>query len=204
MPEKPKKLTSSKVPPGPKLPKPPVGKPVGPAALREQAKNVRSELDDISPIDFFARQKARLLDMRDAMLDQMQGVAKDSLRAKGESSAVGLHQADAGSDAYEHDFALTLLSQEQDALYEIEEALKRLEGGTYGICEMSGKEIPRTRLDANPFARFTIDCQKQLEKENRGRRRWESGPQFMDANDSFSEEEEDSSDDEDRKNKDRD
>ena len=52
-----------------------------------------------------------------------------------------MHQADAGSDAYDRDFALSLLSQEQDALYEIDEALKRIELGTYGICEMSGKPI---------------------------------------------------------------
>jgi RNA polymerase-binding transcription factor DksA len=58
-----------------------------------------------------------------------------------EASAFGMHQADAGSDAYDRDFALSLLSQEQDALYEIEEALKRVEAGTYGICEMSGKPI---------------------------------------------------------------
>ena len=66
-----------------------------------------------------------------------------------------------------------LLSQEQDALYEIEEALKRIEVGTYGVCEMSNKFIPHTRLEAIPFARFTVECQQQLEKENRGRRRWD-------------------------------
>jgi len=75
---------------------------------------------------------------------------------------------------YEKDFALSLLSQEQDALYEIEEALKRIEVGTYGVCEMSNKFIPHTRLEAIPFARFTVECQQQLEKENRGRRRWDT------------------------------
>jgi RNA polymerase-binding transcription factor DksA len=76
------------------------------------------------------------------MLDSMTGVAKDTLRSRAEgseASAFGMHQADAGSDAYDRDFALSLLSQEQDALYEIEEALKRIEMGSYGICEMSGK-----------------------------------------------------------------
>ena len=53
-----------------------------------------------------------------------------------------MHQADAGSDAYDRDFALSLLSQEQDALYEIDQALKRIELGTYGVCEMSGKQFP--------------------------------------------------------------
>jgi len=63
-----------------------------------------------------------------------------------------------------------LLSQEQDALYEIDEALKRIELGTYGKCEMSGKPIPRARLEAIPFARFTVECQSQLEKQSKATR----------------------------------
>ena len=94
---------------------------------------------------------------------------------------------------------LSLLSQEQDALYEIEEALKRIENTTYGICEMSSKPIPHARLEAIPFARFTVECQQQLEKENRGRRRWDTAPQFMDSADNFSDEEEESTDDDDKK-----
>src|SRR5438445_13234920 len=78
-----------------------------------------------------------------------------------------MHQADAGSDAYDRDFALSLLSPEQDALYEIDQALKRIEVGTYGICEMSGKPIPHTRLEAIASARFTVECQSQLEKQNK-------------------------------------
>ena len=81
-----------------------------------------------------------------------------------------MHQADAGSDAYDRDFALSLLSQEQDALYEIDEALKRIELGTYGICEMSAKPIPHARLEAIPFARFTVECQSQLEKQSKASR----------------------------------
>ena len=92
-------------------------------------------------------------------------------RAEGsEASAFGMHQADAGSDAYDRDFALSLLSQEQDALYEIDEALKRIDLGTYGKCEMSGKPILRARLEAIPFARFTVECQSQLEKQNKASR----------------------------------
>jgi RNA polymerase-binding transcription factor DksA len=100
----------------------------------------------------------------------MNGVAKDSLRSRAdgsEASAFGMHQADAGSDAYDRDFALSLLSQEQDSLYEIDEALKRLESGSYGICEMSGKAIPHVRLEALPFTRYTVECQAEIEKRNR-------------------------------------
>jgi len=116
---------------------------------------------------FLLKQRERLLQLRDSLLDAMAGVAKDNLRSRAEgseASAFGMHQADAGSDAYDRDFALSLLSQEQDALYEIEEALKRIELGTYGVCEMSGKPIAHARLEALPFARLTVECQAQLEK----------------------------------------
>jgi DnaK suppressor protein len=122
---------------------------------------------------FTRQQKDKLLQLRDAMVDSMAGVAQDTLRSRAEgseASAFGMHQADAGSDAYDRDFALSLLSQEQDALYEIDQALKRIELGTYGVCEMSGKSIPRARLEAIPFARFTVECQSQLEKQNRASR----------------------------------
>jgi len=122
---------------------------------------------------FIRQQKQKLLELRDAMVDSMAGVAQGTLRSRAEgseASAFGMHQADAGSDAYDRDFALSLLSQEQDALYEIDEALKRVELGTYGKCEMSGKPIPRARLEAIPFARFTVECQSQLEKQSRASR----------------------------------
>ena len=157
---------------------------------------------DAKTLAFFDRQKRRLLELRDHFLDQMQSVAQDSLRSRAENneaSAVGQHQADAGSDAYEKDFALSLLSQEQDALYEIEEALKRIEIGTYGVCEMSSKVIPHARLEAIPFARFTVECQQQLEKENRGRRRWDTAPQFMDSAEAFADEEEEPAEDDEKK-----
>ncbi len=125
-------------------------------------------------LDPFTRsQKEKLLQLRDAMVDSMAGVAQDTLRARAEgseASAFGMHQADAGSDAYDRDFALSLLSQEQDALYEIDEALKRIDLGTYGKCEMSGKPILRARLEAIPFARYTVECQSQLEKQNKASR----------------------------------
>jgi DnaK suppressor protein len=122
---------------------------------------------------FVKKQKEKLLQLRDAMVDSMAGVAQDTLRSRAEgseASAFGMHQADAGSDAYDRDFALSLLSQEQDALYEIDQALKRIELGSYGVCEMSGKQIPRARLEAIPFARFTVECQSQLEKQNKASR----------------------------------
>ncbi len=136
--------------------------------LHPQAKN-----DDAKLNPFLRKQKERLLALRDAMLDSMQGMAQDNLRSRAEgseASAFGMHQGDAGSDAYDRDFALSLLSQEQDALYEIEEALKRVGNGTYGKCEMSGKPIAHPRLEAIPFTRYTVECQTQIERQNRNQR----------------------------------
>ena len=145
------------------------GKTHEPETLRLLGTNHRERKLD----PFVKQQKEKLLQLRDAMVDSMAGVAQDTLRSRAEgseASAFGMHQADAGSDAYDRDFALSLLSQEQDALYEIDQALKRIELGSYGICEMSGKQIPRARLEAIPFARFTVECQSQLEKQNKASR----------------------------------
>ena len=130
---------------------------------------VRQEIRKSSVLtNFEKKQQQKLLDLRDSLLDAMAGVAKDNLRLDadgGDASAFGMHQADAGSDAYDRDFALNLLSQEQDALHEIEEALKRIDYGTYGICEMSKKKIINARLEAIPFARYTVECQAQIERQ---------------------------------------
>jgi RNA polymerase-binding transcription factor DksA len=139
-----------------------------PAALLLGLNHREKKLDP-----FVRKQKQKLLQLRDAVVDSMAGVAQGTLRSRAEgseASAFGMHQADAGSDAYDRDFALSLLSQEQDALYEIDEALKRVEIGTYGKCEMSGKPIPHARLEAIPFARFTVECQSQLEKQSKATR----------------------------------
>jgi DnaK suppressor protein len=109
-----------------------------------------------------------LLDLRDRLLSQMSGLAKESTE---EINSYSLHMADSGTDNFDRDFALSLLSSDQDAIYEIEEALKRIEKGTYGICELTGKSIPRARLDAIPWTRFTVEAQMQLEKEGALRQR---------------------------------
>jgi RNA polymerase-binding transcription factor DksA len=137
------------------------------------AAGTNNEAGDEKLSPFLKKQKAKLLQLRDSLLDAMMGVSRDTLRARAEgseASAFGMHQADAGSDAYDRDFALSLLSQEQDALYEIEEALKRIDGGTYGVCEMSGKPIPHARLEAIPFARYTVECQTLIEKQKKATR----------------------------------
>lgn len=103
-----------------------------------------------------------LAELHDRLLKQMKGLEKESAEPiQGHS----LHMADSGTDNFDRDFALSLLSSDQDAVYEIEEALKRIEKGTFGTCELTGKPIPKDRLDAIPWARFTVEAQAKLEKE---------------------------------------
>jgi len=116
----------------------------------------------------WAKYYAMLLDLRERLRNQMNGLAKESAE---EMASYSLHMADSGTDNFDRDFALSLLSADQDAVYEIEEALKRIEKGTYGICELTGKQIPKTRLDAIPWTRFTVEAQAQLEREGALRQR---------------------------------
>jgi DnaK suppressor protein len=109
-----------------------------------------------------------LLDLRERLLNQMNGLAKESAE---EMSSYSLHMADSGTDNFDRDFALSLLSSDQDAIYEIEEALKRIEKSTYGVCELTQKPIPKARLDAIPWTRFTVEAQAQLEREGALRQR---------------------------------
>ena len=109
-----------------------------------------------------------LLQLREQLLAQMSGLAKESAQ---EMPGYSLHMADSGTDNFDRDFALSLLSSDQDAVYEIEEALKRIEKKTYGVCELTAKPIPRARLEAIPWTRFTVEAQAQLEREGALRQR---------------------------------
>lgn len=116
----------------------------------------------------WAKFYSNLMELREQLLKQMSGLAKESAQ---EMAGYSLHMADSGTDNFDRDFALSLLSSDQDAIYEIEEALKRIEKNTYGICELTGKTIPKARLEAIPWTRFTVQAQAQLEREGALRQR---------------------------------
>ena len=109
----------------------------------------------------WAKQKQLLIGLRDRLTDQRNGLAKESAK---EMESYGVHMADSGTDNFDRDFNLSLLSADQDVIYEIEEALKRIEKETYGTCEITGKLIPQTRLNAIPWTRFRVDAQSELEQ----------------------------------------
>jgi RNA polymerase-binding transcription factor DksA len=138
----------------------------------DQVVEIKSPAGPVKVSGFVLKQRQRLLDLRDELVDAMSGMTGEIRNAPegSEASGSGMHQGDAGSDAYDRDFALSVLAKEQDALYEIEQALRRIDRGVYGVCEMSGKSIPQARLEAIPFARLTVECQAQWEKEYGNRR----------------------------------
>lgn len=116
----------------------------------------------------WAKYYQTLLDLRERLLNQMNGLAKESAE---QLAGYSLHMADSGTDNFDRDFALSLLSSDQDAVYEIEEALRRIEKKTYGVCELTGKPIPKARLEAIPWTRFTVEAQAQLERDGALRQR---------------------------------
>ncbi|MBK7369525.1 MAG: TraR/DksA C4-type zinc finger protein [Candidatus Eisenbacteria bacterium] len=90
--------------------------------------------------------------------------------AAGELGGYSFHMADAGTDSMEREKAFDLASKEGKLLREIKEALTRLYSGTYGICEVSGKPISKTRLEALPWARLCIEEQEKYERDLRAGR----------------------------------
>lgn len=110
-----------------------------------------------------------LLNLRDKVVDGISFLSGDNLNrsqrdASGDLSGYSLHMADQGTDNYDREFALNLVSSEQDILYEIDEAIRRLDSGKYGVCELTGEPIERARLKVLPYARFSVVAQSEMER----------------------------------------
>jgi len=110
----------------------------------------------------WARQHRNLVRLRSDLREKMGHLSQEALD---ETPNFSEHMADAGTDSFDRDFALGLLASEQDAVNEIDRALRRIESGTYGVCEVTGKPIPRSRLEAIPWTRFSFEAQRKLERE---------------------------------------
>lgn len=122
-----------------------------------------------------------LLAMREAIQKGLAFHAEEALKKNGKDDAGDLsgysqHLADAGSDTADRDFALSLISNEQEALKEIADAITRMKKGTYGVCEITSKPIPHARLMAVPFTRYSLEGQKELERNRRAHRRRGGNP----------------------------
>jgi RNA polymerase-binding transcription factor DksA len=102
--------------------------------------------------------KDALLRMRERLTGQITALSDDSLKYVDESSS------EDRTDDFDREFALNLMSTEHDSLYEIDEALRRISLGSYGLCDGCGCAIEKARLQALPFARMCIRCQSEMEK----------------------------------------
>ena len=109
----------------------------------------------------------RLLELRARVKQDADELAKDSGQA---APRFSMHPADAATDSFDRDLAFSLLAMEDNASSEIDAALDRIRKGSYGLCELSGKLIPRRRLEAIPWARYTVEAQAEMESNGNASR----------------------------------
>ena len=117
--------------------------------------------------------ETRLLEERSKILKEMGHLESTVLKVNprdsaGDLSGYSFHMADAGTDAMEREKAFLFASSEGRVLMEINDALRRLYRGEYGICESCGKPIARARLEVMPQARLCVACKEKEERSQRG------------------------------------
>ena len=107
--------------------------------------------------------KERLIAMRSQMANLVRG-ASESVKTSDESKGYSQHQADEGTDDFNRTISLEVTNKEYNVLRQIDRALEKIDEGTYGICDISGEEIPLARLEAIPYATMTVKAQENFEK----------------------------------------
>ncbi len=107
--------------------------------------------------------KKELEKMQKSLMQSLRG-SSEEVKKVDESGAYSQHQADKGTDDFDRTITLELTSQEYSILKYINRALEKIDENTYGICDITGKEIPIARLMAVPYATMTVDAQDRLEK----------------------------------------
>lgn len=113
--------------------------------------------------------KQILLKLKERITEDMKHISEDALKkspkeASGDISGYSLHMADLATDAYDREFSLGLASNDRNAIFQIDDALKRIEEGVFGTCQMCRKPIAKVRLKALPFACLCLKCQRSQEK----------------------------------------
>ncbi len=112
--------------------------------------------------------KKLLMRVREGVAGDISHIAKENLKSQKESSGdlsgYSLHMADMASDSYDRELSLNIAGEVQEIVYEIDDALKRMEEGSFGKCISCGKKIPQKRLNAVPYAKYCIQCKSKEEK----------------------------------------
>ncbi|PIQ83321.1 MAG: hypothetical protein COV75_08140 [Candidatus Omnitrophica bacterium CG11_big_fil_rev_8_21_14_0_20_63_9] len=96
-----------------------------------------------------------------------QETSKSPREASGDLSAYTVHMADMAADTYERELSMNIVSSEQELLYQIDDALKRLDEGSFGVCQQCNEPITMSRLKAVPYASHCITCQRAKEQKNK-------------------------------------
>ena len=107
--------------------------------------------------------KKRLLALRAQITQNIKGTTQ-AVTEPDTSKGYSQHQADEGTDDFDRTISLELTTNDYNILRQIERALEKVEEGTYGVCDLTGAEIPLLRLEAVPYATMTVDAQNKLEK----------------------------------------
>lgn len=113
--------------------------------------------------------KERLLALRFRLRGEVSQMADAALnesdpQANGSATRMPIHMADLGTEAFEQEFTLRLVENEEETLRQIDASLERIEDGTYGRCEECGTQIPEARLSAIPYATCCVKCATLLEQ----------------------------------------
>ncbi|PIP19420.1 MAG: transcriptional regulator [Candidatus Omnitrophica bacterium CG08_land_8_20_14_0_20_41_16] len=114
--------------------------------------------------------KKIILKKKEEINDEIKRISDDTLKKSQKDVSGGIsgytyHMADVATDNYDREFSLEFASNDRKSLYELEDALKRIEDGTFGICENCNSPIAKTRLKAVPQARLCVKCQEKREKK---------------------------------------
>jgi RNA polymerase-binding protein DksA len=136
--------------------------------VRKKASLTRPEKSHLTAADI-EHFRQMLLEKRKEILKNVNEIEDEALKksrldATGDLSSMPIHMADLGTDNYEQEFALGLMDSERKLIREIDDALERIEQGTYGICEGTGKQITKARLEAQPWARYCVEYARTLEQ----------------------------------------
>ena len=152
----------------------PAAKAPSKAPARPAAPVVHEEALKAKPARPFSKEelaafRTQLQQHLELVQDNLNALAGDNLKrspqdATGDISSHSTHMADHGTDNFDRELALSLASSRQDSLYDIEDAIRRIDEGSYGACESCGGPIERPRLRALPFAKKCMTCQNAAER----------------------------------------
>lgn len=112
-----------------------------------------------------------LITERAKLVEEIKSIRRDASisprEASGDLSAYTLHMADMASDTYERELSMNIASSEQQILYLVDDALKRLDEGSFGVCQECGRTITMSRLKAVSYAPMCINCQRSEEQKRK-------------------------------------